>query len=109
ALVDKDMFGQIVHNPATRQEFLDNVNTHRQAYDIYKIDHQGNEVIFNEAMLTDNDFDQISKAVVRFGEGYIEDAKAPYTPHVNMSSGLSYDYKKLSAGITGNYVSEQYT
>lgn len=109
ALVDKDMFGQIVHNPATRQEFLDNVNTHRQAYDIYKINNQGNEVIYDEATLTESDFDHISKAVVRFGEGYIEDAEAPYTPHVNISSGLSYDYKKLSAGITGNYIGEQYT
>ncbi len=108
ALLDKDMFGQVVHSTATRQEFLDDVNTHPQAYDIYMSDPQGNEGIVNEENVNVSNFEQISKTIVRFGEGYIEKAEAPYTPHLNLSSGLSYDYNKWSGGLTGNYVSEQY-
>ncbi len=109
ALLDKDMFGQVVHSRASRQEFLDEINNNPQAYDIYTLDNQGQEIVINEANVTMSNFDQISKAIMRFGEGYLEKAEAPYTPHITLSSGLSYDYRKWSAGVTGDYVSEQYT
>lgn len=109
ALVDRDVFGKVVHSSATRQEFLENVISNGNAYDIFTIDNMGNEVAIPKENISSSDFSRISKVVVRFGDGYIENAQAPYTPNINISSGLNYSFKKLTAGVIGNYVGEQYT
>ena len=108
ALVDKDMFGPVVHSSATRQEFLDKVNTNRQAYDVCIRNNQGEEVPFDEATLTEADFAAISKTVVHYGKGNVEGARAPYVPDLNLSGGFSYNYKQFSAGISGSYVGDQH-
>src|SRR5690606_6514459 len=108
ALVDKDMFDGVVHNSATRQEFLDNVNSNRQAYDVYVTNSSGDEVLLDVATLTETHFADITRTVVRFGDGKVEGGRAPYVPNVNLTTGLSYNYKQFSAGISGTFVSDQY-
>lgn len=107
ALVDKDMFGPVVHSSATTQEFIDDVNSNRDAYEIYVNDGSG-EVLFDGATLTEADFENISRTVVRYGEGKVEGAHAPYVPDFNLTIGLAYDYRQFSVGITGTFVGDQY-
>lgn len=108
ALVDKDMFGTIVHSTATVQEFLDKVNNNRDAYKVYVSDGGGGEALFEGATLTEADFTDISRTVVRYGDGGVEGARAPYVPDINLTAGLDYSYRQFSAGVTGTYVSDQY-
>lgn len=109
ALFDRDMFGQVVHSDATKQEFINRVNENRQAYNLFTTDTDGNEVAMNEVNITEDDFHNISKAIVRLGIGNIEDTKAPYTPEISLTTGFDYNYKAFNAGILGNYVGSQYT
>lgn len=108
ALVDKDMFGGVVHNSATRQEFIDKVNGNRNAYEVYTRNGQGDEVLLDAATITEADFEDISKTVVRHGKGKVEGARAPYVPDINLTAGFSYSYRQFAAGISGTYVGDQY-
>ena len=105
---DKDLFSQVVHNAATQKEYIDMVNAHRSSFDVYTTDGGGETLLANESVSV-SDFNKISKSVVTFGEGGIEDAEAPYTPAVNFSTGLNYDWKLLSIGMSGHFVGEQFT
>lgn len=107
-LQDKDMFSTVVHNSATRQEFVNRVNSNRQAYELYTRNDQGQEVLLDATTITEADFANISKALVRYGDGYVEGARAPYVPNVNITAGLSYSFRKFAAGVSGTYVSDQY-
>lgn len=107
-LQDKDMFSAVVHNSATRQEFVDRVNSNRQAYELYTRNDLGQDVLLDATTITEADFDNISKALVRYGNGYVENARAPYVPNVNVTAGLSYSFKKFAAGLSGTYVGDQY-
>ncbi|MBY5957856.1 TonB-dependent receptor [Membranicola marinus] len=108
-LMDKDLFAQVIHSSATRQEYLDKVNANRSAFDIYASDGSNGEVLLTQNVIELSDFDQISKSVIHFGEDAGEQGEAPYTPRWNANMGLNYYWNDLSAGISGNYVSEQYT
>jgi Fe(3+) dicitrate transport protein len=107
-LQDKDMFSTVVHNSATRQEFVNRVNSNRQAYELYTRNDQGQEVLLDATTITEADFANISKALVRYGDGYVEGARVPYAPNVNITAGLSYSFRKFAAGVSGTYVSDQY-
>lgn len=109
AVEDRDLFGPIVHSQATKDEFIQKVNSNRAAYDIYTNDGQGNELLISDATISAGQFDNITKAIFRFGEGQIEDASVPYTPKFNLNGRLNYTLSNFSVGFTGNYVGEQYT
>ncbi|MCB0853988.1 MAG: TonB-dependent receptor, partial [Bacteroidetes bacterium] len=77
-LLDKDLFSQVTHSSATREEFIDKVNSNRKAYEIYTLNGQGEEVLVTSENLTEGDFANISKSIVTFGDGGAEETKVPY-------------------------------
>lgn len=108
-LVDRDLFSQIIHSNDTQNEYIDKVNTNRSAYDVYVSDGSGGEVLLTAENIAPSDFQNITKSVIRFGADGLSDAEVPYTPRWNASIGLNYDYDNLSFGVSGHFVSEQYT
>lgn len=108
-LEDKDLFSQVIHSSSTQNEYINAVNAHRSAYEVYVSDGSGGEVLLTDQVIDASDFQDITKSVILFGDEGLEDAEAPYTPNVNLTAGFTYDLKKLSLGISGHYVSEQYT
>lgn len=108
-LADRDLFSQVVHNSATRNEYLQKVNENRDAYEIYVADVNGGDSLLTKAALTESDFDNITRSLVRFGEGGIKNARAPYSPAANFTLGLDYKWKTISMGINGNFVGKQFT
>jgi Fe(3+) dicitrate transport protein len=109
AVEDRDLFGPIVHSQATKNEFIQMVNNNRSAYEIYVNDGQGGEELLTDQTLTSMEFDNISKAIFKFGDGFIENGSVPYTPKFNLNGRLNYKLENFSIGFTGNYVGEQYT
>ena len=107
-LDDRDLFGQVIHSTATEQEYIDRVNSNRDAYEIYVTNSAGEEVLFTGEVITRADFDKISRSLLEFGDNGISDGKAPYSPEINITLGFDYTWKKLSAGLKGNFVGSQY-
>lgn len=106
-LQDKDLFGPVIHSEATRNEFIQQVNSNRQAYQLYT-QGIGGEVLIEDAIINETTFSNISSAVVKLGaDGKV--AETPYTPSVNFNMGLDYGYKDFNVGLSGNYVGSQYT
>lgn len=108
-LVDKDLFSQVIHSRATQNEYIEKVNSNRDAFEVYVADGPSGEVLLTDETIDQSDFQNITKSVINFGDDGLSDVEAPYTPGWNTSVGLNYDYKNLSAGISGHFVSEQYT
>ena len=108
-LEDKDLFSQLIHSSATQNEYLNTVNANRIAYEVYVSDGLGGETLLTDQTIEPSTFQNITKSVIRFGEQGIADAEAPYTPRGTVNIGLNYDYKKLSLGGSGNFVSSQFT
>lgn len=108
-LVDNDLFSQVLHSTATQQEYIDKVNTNRDAFGVYVSNGSGGELLLTKETIELSDFQHITKSVIRFGANGISDAEAPYTPKWNASVGLNYDYRSLSVGISGHFESEQFT
>ncbi|MBC6994479.1 TonB-dependent receptor [Neolewinella lacunae] len=108
-LVDNDLFSQVIHSTATRNEYLAKVNANRSAIDVFVDDGFGGETLFTEETIDAADFPRITKSVLTFGPDGIRDAEAPYTPKLNASVGLNYDYQQLSVGFSGHFVSAQFT
>lgn len=108
-LADKDLFTQVIHSTATQNEYIDKVNANRNAFEVYISDGAGGETLLTDEILDVADFQNIIKSNITFGEGKIKNAEAPYTPRMNLNLGLNYDWKKLSIGLSGNYVSRQFT
>ena len=108
-LTDKDLFSQVIHSTATQNEYIDKVNANRNAFDVYVSDGTGGEVLLTDETIDQADFENITKSVIQFGNDGISNAEAPYTPRWNTSVGLNYDFKKLSIGASGHFVSEQFT
>ena len=108
-LEDKDLFSQVIHSSATQNEYLNTVNANRNAYEVYVSDGVGGETLLTDQTIEPSVFQNITKSVIYFGDQGIEDAEAPYTPMSTTNIGLNYDYKKLSLGLSGNFVSTQFT
>lgn len=108
-LVDKDLFSQVIHSTDTQNEYIDKVNANRDAFEVYVSDGSGGELLLTGESLDPSDFQNITKSVLTFGNEGIKDAEAPYTPKWNASIGLNYDYENLSLGVSGHFVSSQYT
>lgn len=108
-LTDNDLFSQVVHNSATKTEFIDKVMKHPNAYDLYINDGTGGEILFTDEIVSISDFDKITKSTLKFGADRAEDYEAPYTPRWNISGGLDYDYGKFSIGISAHYISSQFS
>ncbi|MER3374160.1 MAG: TonB-dependent receptor [Allomuricauda sp.] len=107
-LEDKDLFSQVIHSSATQNEYITKVNAHRNAYEIY-VDDGGGETLLTDETIDAGDFPNITRSTITFGDQGIKDAEAPYTPKINMSIGLNYDWKRLSTGFNVHHVGEQYT
>ena len=107
-LEDRDLFSQVIHSAATRQEWVNKVNAQRSAYTLYMRDASGQEVLYPETPLSLDDVQHLSRVLVQFGEGQVR-AQAPYSPPVSASGTLTYDWRQWTAGLTGNYVSRQFT
>ncbi|WP_318344627.1 carboxypeptidase-like regulatory domain-containing protein [Flagellimonas baculiformis] len=107
-LEDKDLFSQVVHGTDTQNEYIAKVNANRDAYDVY-VDTGSGETLLTDATIDAADFPDITKSVITFGDDGLSDAEAPYTPKVNLSLGLNYDWKGLSSGFNVHHVGKQFT
>ena len=108
-LEDKDLFSQVIHSSATQNEYINTVNANRNAYDVYVSDGLGGETLLTDQTIEPSTFQNFTKSVIEFGEQGVVDAEAPYTPRSTINIGLNYDFKKLSLGVSGNFVSSQFT
>lgn len=107
-LEDKDLFSQVVHGADTQNEYIEKVNANRDAYDVY-VDTGSGETLLTDTTIDAADFPNITKSVITFGDDGLSDAEAPYTPKVNLSLGLNYDWKELSSGFNVHHVGKQFT
>ena len=108
-LQDNELFARVIHSSETKQEFIDKVMGHRNAYEVWVSDGSGGEIMLTDEIVSLSDFDQITRSTVRFGKGGLENTEAPYTPKWNISGGLEYDFEAFSAGISTHFVSEQFS
>ena len=108
-LEDKDLFSQVIHSSATQNEYINTVNANREAYEVYVSDGIGGETLLTDQTIEPSTFQNITKSVIQFGKRGLVGAEAPYTPMSTTNIGLNYDYKKLSLGLSGNFVSTQFT
>ncbi|MDF0717557.1 TonB-dependent receptor [Muricauda sp. 334s03] len=107
-LEDRDLFSQVIHGTATQNEYVDKVNANRDAYEIY-VDNGSGEVLLTDQTVDTSQFPNITRSVITFGNEGLSDSEAPYTPNINMSLGLNYDWKRLSSGFNVHHVGKQYT
>lgn len=107
-LEDKDLFSQVIHSGATQNEYINKVNANRKVFEIY-VDEGGGEILLTDATIDASDFANITKSVITFGDSGLSDTEAPYTPKINMSLGLNYDWKGFSSGFNVHHVGKQYT
>lgn len=107
-LEDRDLFSQVSHNEATRQEFITKVNRNPQAYTFYIKDNSGETVVLADPLSLEN-FNQITKNKVKFGEGGVTDATVPYSPNTNLTVGINYKFNQLALGFSAHRVSSQFT
>lgn len=106
-LHDRHLFTQVRHSAATRQEFIEKVNSNPAGYRVYVRNDVGDEIVLDRP-LTDADLDGIVCSVYVFGAGAIENGVSPYSPELAFNINANYSYKGLTLGFGYNYVSEQY-
>jgi len=103
-LHDRHLFTQVRHTDATKAEFVEKVNGNPNAYAIYL----NNNATPLDRPITLEDLNAITKTVYKFGDGAIEDGKAPYTPKFTYNINTCYVYKNLTFGLGYNYAGDQY-
>lgn len=106
-LVDRHLFSLVKHNDKTRKEFVDKVNQLPQGYTVYTTDNQGQEVVLS-APISAEDLDRITRTEFHFGKEGIRNGVSPYSPELSYTLTVSYQFKKVQADITFNYVGDQY-
>lgn len=107
-LEDKDLFSQVVHGTATQNEYIDKVNSNRDAFEVYVDDGSG-ETLLTDETLDASQFSNITKSIIIFGDDGLSDTEAPYTPHINMSLGFNYNWNQFSAGFNAHHAGKQFT
>jgi len=108
-LVDRDLFSQVIHSPATIQEFSDKYNAAPSGYAIHLSDGEGGTARWFRSEFPTERFSDIERVEFDFDSGELEEYELPYTPKVNLTVGLTYDYKGIAIGVLGHRVGEQYT
>jgi len=106
---DKDLFSQVIFGTKAQNEYIDKVNANRDAFELYVSDGAGGTTLLTDQTIDQADFQNITKSIITFGSGGITNAESPYTPRWNTTVGLNYDWKSLTVGVSGNFVSEQFT
>jgi Fe(3+) dicitrate transport protein len=106
---DKDLFSKVIFGTASQSEYINKVNTNRGAFEVFVSDGAGGETLLTDQTISEENFQNITKSIISFGSEGIANAEAPYTPRCNTSVGLNYDWNSLSVGVSGNFVSEQFT
>jgi Fe(3+) dicitrate transport protein len=106
-LVDRHLFTLVKHTNNTKEEFVTKVNLLPQGYTVYATDNNGNEVVL-PAPISVSDLDHITKTEYHFGKDGIRDGVSPYSPEFSYNLTANYQFKKFHAGVTLNYVSDQY-
>ncbi|NVN19946.1 TonB-dependent receptor [Muricauda sp. HICW] len=107
-LEDRDLFAQVIHGTATQNEYVSMVNANRNAYEVY-VDNGEGETLLPDQPIDASQFGNITRSVVTYGDEGLSDTEAPYTPRINMSLGLNYDWNQLSSGFNVHHVGKQYT
>ena len=105
-LVDRHLFTQIKHTAATKQEFVNKVNSNPTGYDVF-VRQNGIDVKLDRAVSV-SDLDNVTKTVYKFGDGGIENGQTPYAPELAYNVNLYYTYKNLGIGLGYNFVGEQF-
>ncbi|MBI1193845.1 MAG: TonB-dependent receptor [Bacteroidetes bacterium] len=105
-LRDRDLAVNAIHSEASAQEMVDKINNQIGVI-AYTTDASGQEVAMN-APITTADLDVLTSLGFRFGQGGIQDYRAPYTPPISVHSRLSYTYKGLNIGLEYHYLAAQY-
>lgn len=105
-LVDRHLFTQIKHTAATKQEFVDKVNSNPAGYDVF-VKQNGVDVKLDRTIAIE-DLDNVSKTVYKFGDNGIKDGVTPYAPEIAYNVNLYYTYKKFGIGFGYNFVGDQY-
>jgi len=108
-LVDRDLFSQIIHNPATIQEFSEKYEAAPGAYNLFINNEVGDPVLWFEPGFPIDQFEDIDRVEFNFDSGQLEDYELPYTPQVNLTVGFTYEFKGFSFGGLMHRVGEQYT
>lgn len=106
-LVDRQLFTQIKHTTATKQEFVDKVNTNPNAYSVYTKNAAGQDVLLT-APISASDLDNITKTVYKFGDNGIINGRTPYAPLLTYNLTLSYTFKNIGLGLSYTHVGSQY-
>ncbi len=102
-LNDKDLFSNVVHNAATKEELIDKINSDRQAFDVY-VD---GELFSGDVNVSQ--FDQFTELNIRYGNGMVDDYAVPYVAPVIYNLNLTYEYGRIMLAAIWNHVGEQYT
>jgi len=105
-LVDRHLFTQIKHTPATKQEFVDKVNGNPTGYDVF-VKQNGVDVKLDRA-ITLEDLNSVSKTVYKFGDDGIKNGVTPYAPEIAYNVNVYYTYKKFGIGFGYNFVGDQF-
>lgn len=105
-LVDRHLFTQIKHTAATKQEFVNKVNSNPTGYDVF-VRQNGIDVKLDRAVSV-SDLDNVTKTVYKFGDGGIKNGETPYAPELAYNVNLYYTYKNLGIGLGYNFVGDQF-
>lgn len=108
-LVDRDLFSQVIHNPATIAEFINKYENNPGGYQVRVQEENGEDRLWTGSFFPEEEFDNITEVEFIYGDQGLKDTDLPYTPQLTFTSGVNYTFKDLSVGFLVNYVGEQYT
>lgn len=105
-LADEDIL-RAKHTDASIEELIGKINDERSGYDVYFAGSNGDSLVTRE--LTVNDYDNIERLDIKFGEDGIANNAAPYVPKTILNFNVNYAFKGFMVGINYNMVGEQFT
>ncbi len=107
-VMDRQLFSQVVHSQATKEEFVNRVNRNPENYRVMITDQMGEDSQL-QAPISVEDLDNITSTTFIFGEENIDNAEAPYTPNFSAFLNLQYHYDRFGVGLSFNYIGSQFT